>query len=224
MAAGLSLLAATMATMAAVVPAVVPAAVPAAVPAVAVVPAAMSASGGRALDSGVPVLVHRSGWIETIVRDSVLASQWRERPGLERAYCVTGWSVMGGLSFARVRGQVVIVADTDFTIGSIVSATNQDQHPAAVRYFCPRGEPTIHIHPPHTCRDWGDVRTCSYGGDMAFQCEPSTTDLISMMEGGQPFDVVQCGAHQFRFYFPSDASVQRMALAPLGAARGPPAH
>jgi hypothetical protein len=140
-----------------------------------------------------------------------LEKAWTMTPRqVERAYCVTDWSY-GVNHVSRV---APIQDDSVFRVFAIRDADATNAGPSAVDFECPSGMPELHIHTPTTCMG-DDMTTCVAGGLNAYSCQPSRGDLEKLVRRRDPFAVLQCDLHAFRFYYPSDYGL------PPGVASGP---
>jgi hypothetical protein len=129
-----------------------------------------------------------------------LEKAWTMAPRqVERAYCVTDWSY-GVYHVSRV---APIQDDSVFRVFAIRDADATNAGPSAVDFECPSGMPELHIHTPTTCMG-DDMTTCVAGGLNAYSCQPSRGDLEKLVRRRDPFAVLQCDLHAFRFYYPSD--------------------
>lgn len=145
--------------------------------------------------------IHRSGWMRPALRDS-MASVWSDSAGqVERAWCVTKWSVMVVNRNETPDGERIRTSiDSQFTVWELQPARTQAADYESVRFVCPSGMPTAHVHPPQTCTESG----CRPGGWNAHQCAPSPEDLRVARRREVPFEIVWCGRREWRFYFPHE--------------------
>lgn len=113
---------------------------------------------------------------------------------LERAYCVATYRVVTDSS-ARVR---FFFVDKLVQPDSLVRADQQ-----TISYFCPRGAPTVHVHPPATCdRDQADnITSCVIGGLNAWICQPGPRDFTAYEQATPPFQAIQCDKHAVVFWW-----------------------
>lgn len=131
---------------------------------------------------------------------------------VERAYCVTDWSY-GVYHVSRV---APIQDDTVFRVFQIRDADVSNAGPSAVDFDCPDGMPELHIHTPTTCMG-DDVTTCASGGLNAYSCQPSRGDLEKLVRRRDPFAVLQCDLHAFRFYYASEYGPPNVVASGVGA-------
>jgi hypothetical protein len=130
----------------------------------------------------------------------LLETAWTdEARQVERAYCVTDWSY----GVYHVSRAAPIQDDTVFRVFEIRDADATNAGPSAVDFECPDGMPELHIHTPTTCMG-DDVTTCVSGGLNAYSCQPSRGDLEKLVRRRDPFGVLQCDLHAFRFYYASE--------------------
>jgi hypothetical protein len=138
----------------------------------------------------------RFGTVAEDVR-AALDSAWRDDPAqAERAYCVRR---------ARLAAHVVRpgAVDSIFRVLALRPAEVRDAGPNYALFDCPQGTPELHTHSPATCPS-DDTRWCEAGGPDAYSCQPSRGDYEKLARRGDPFGVVQCDRHTFRFYYPSE--------------------
>lgn len=131
-----------------------------------------------------------------------LAARWTTDPSqVERAYCITDYSegAMGMTTHASARSQ----PDSIYRVFQVVPAYPDAAGPNSVDFECPPGVPELHTHTPSTCTS-DDVKTCVAGGLNAYSCQPSRADLAKLVRRHDPFAVIQCDRHDFRFYYAVD--------------------
>jgi hypothetical protein len=133
---------------------------------------------------------------------------------VERAYCVTDWSY----GVYHVSRAAPIQDDTVFRVFQIRDADASNAGPSAVDFDCPDGMPELHIHTPTTCMG-DDVTTCVSGGLNAYSCQPSRGDLEKLVRRRDPFGVLQCDLHAFRFYYASEYGPPNVVASGAGAQR-----
>lgn len=148
----------------------------------------------------VPPPLMRYGVVTGKAREK-LVKAWDERnpQQLERAYCVTHWTVaQGAVPWVKVY-LVEDVAEPD----TVTRAS-----PMGITFKCPTGLPNIHIHPPVTCsREEADgvvdASSCRLGGNGAYMCSASPQDLVAWLLGSvlAPFNVIQCDRNAFLFQY-----------------------
>ena len=127
----------------------------------------------------------------------VLEESWSDDPQqVERAYCITNW--YAGVHF--VSRLPTIKTDTIFRVFSVQEAAFAEADPNSIDFECPPGVPELHTHTPATCTG-DDVKTCTLGGLNAYSCQPSRQDLEKLARRRDPFGVIQCDRHSFRFYY-----------------------
>jgi hypothetical protein len=145
--------------------------------------------GPPAVELGIGVVVGQA-------RDQ-MEHDWSDTvPQVEHGYCVTGWRT----DTVYEDGEPTVM----YAVTAVVPADSQIGTPVSITYMCATTEPTVHSHPPQTCTDSKDLRTCTYAGVLAFQCQPSRVDYQSLVAGHTNFALVQCGRTQFRFYYRRD--------------------
>ena len=138
----------------------------------------------------------RFGVIGDAVR-AQLEQSWSEEPRqVERAYCVRRARIS-----ARVVGPGAV--DTIIRVLAIRPAPVRSAGPNHADFECPRGTPSLHVHPPATCVG-DDDRFCESGGPGAFSCQPSRDDYATLVRLGDPYGIIQCDRRSFRFYYPSE--------------------
>lgn len=126
---------------------------------------------------------------------TVLAKDWDAHQGeprqLERAFCVT-YSV---IEFAE---------ETAYRVDSIEPAKIYESGPNGILFFCALGahRAALHVHTPQSC--YTEAGKCDDGGDYAFQCFPSDTDLRGLDGRGEPFGLIQCDRKAVIAFWPSD--------------------
>jgi hypothetical protein len=135
-----------------------------------------------------------------VIGDSVRAAlerAWSDDPRqVERAYCVRR---------ARVSARPVApgAVDTIIRVLAVRPAPVRSAGPNHADFECPRGTPSLHVHPPATCPG-GDAQFCEAGGPGAYSCQPSRDDYTTLVRRGDPYSVIQCDRRSFRFYYPSE--------------------
>ena len=138
----------------------------------------------------------RYGVIGEAVR-ATLEAAWSEEPRqVERAYCVRRARIS-----ARPVGPGAV--DTIIRVLAIRPAPVRAAGPNHADFDCPRGTPSLHVHPPATCIG-DDARFCEAGGPGAFSCQPSREDYVTLVRLGDPYGIIQCDRRSFRFYYPSE--------------------
>jgi hypothetical protein len=131
---------------------------------------------------------------------TVLEGAWSEDPHqVERGYCITNWH-RGVYFIARLP---TIKTDTIFRVFAVEEAEYTEADHSGIDFECAPGVPELHTHTPTTCTGQ-DVLTCTVGGLNAYSCQPSRQDLEKLVRRGDPFAILQCDRHSFRFYYPSD--------------------
>jgi hypothetical protein len=142
------------------------------------------------------------GVIEENVRRQ-LDSAWSDKPAqVERAYCmgVVSYSVVWAYRDQKRLGREVFARVISIYPAKVSGATQY----SLANVECENDDPYIHTHPPSTCRYDNVPESCSYGGDQAWQCQPSRVDYESLIRRKHKFHVIQCDRHAFRFYWPSE--------------------
>lgn len=138
----------------------------------------------------------RYGVIDPAVRET-LEGAWSEDPRqVERAYCVRRARIS-----ARPVGPGAV--DTIIRVLAIRPAPVREAGPNHADFACPRGTPSLHVHPPATCVG-EDAQFCEAGGTGAFSCQPSRADYTTLVSLGHPYAIIQCDRRSFRFYYPSE--------------------
>lgn len=127
--------------------------------------------------------------VDTAVRNR-LAEEWEpnNRYQHERGYCAR-YTVTVRYTWD---GPIAV-----YELTSILRADESGTSPNSIaRASCP-DEPQmvfLHTHPPTTCTDDDDGKSCTIGGLYGSQCDPSPTDQKSLEQSGKPFGVIQCAA------------------------------
>lgn len=143
----------------------------------------------------------RYGVIDEPVR-ATLEAAWSEDPRqVERAYCVRRARVS-----ARPAGPGAV--DTIIKVLAVRPAPVRAAGPNHADFECPRGTPSLHVHPPATCVG-DDAQFCEPGGSGAFSCQPSRADYTTLVRLGLPYAIIQCDRRSFRFYYPSEFVAER---------------
>src|SRR5690348_2381833 len=123
---------------------------------------------------------------------------WSENPyQTERGYCLAG--ITQDTTWLKAGYRAIYV-----TQATRAHATDSTQ--MTVDFVCDKGQPTLHTHAAYcTITPWGvDLFSCSMHRPEAEQCSPSLTDVASLLVSEAPFNVIQCGKEQFRFYWATD--------------------
>ena len=138
------------------------------------------------------------GFVAGAARDTLVAT-WNDTARFqpERAYCVRKDSLAADW-LPRYRA-VFITAIA--RAGATAPATE-----TSVNAVCGKQVPVLHTHVGYcTPTRWGpDPFSCSMTRTEATQCDPSVNDVASLLLSGAPYNVIQCGRQQFRFYWASD--------------------
>lgn len=133
----------------------------------------------------IPAQKPRFVAIDSAVR-ARLAEEWDDdnRYQRERAYCL------------MVTVEAGVIFDT-WRVHSITRAPEPRATPNAVVPACPETtQVVIHTHPPGWCHDV-EGNDCQFGGDRAYQCQPSPQDRAFLRASKRTLDLIQCGPHQF---------------------------
>lgn len=127
------------------------------------------------------------------------ANDWTDTiPQVERAYCVTDYTIIiKDPPTAENRPKRYIMVE------NVVRApTSTALSWKLTGIQCPDSVPIMHTHLPISCHNEDKPEDCVYGGILAFFCQPSKKDYQSLLEGSEPFGIIQCGRDQFVFYYP----------------------
>lgn len=128
------------------------------------------------------------------------AEDWTDTvPQVERAFCITKYDATVQVSEATDNTRVRYIQVTE-----VERAKVSDALPWRIADIACSNDsvPVIHTHLPISCKDVHDSKNCSFGGILAFFCQPSRTDYQSLIETKALFGVIQCGRDQFVFYYP----------------------
>lgn len=81
----------------------------------------------------------------------------------------------------------------------IMPRKSVDSDQQSVEFSCPDlpNVVRVHVHPPTTCDADGK---CSWGGMLAWQCEPSPQDVRLLIAENQAFGVIQCDRNALTFW------------------------
>jgi hypothetical protein len=81
----------------------------------------------------------------------------------------------------------------------IMPMASDQSNPESIVFACPDlpNVVRVHVHPQTTCSADGK---CQWGGQLAWQCEPSPQDFRLLIQEGQAFGVLQCDRHALTFW------------------------
>lgn len=129
-----------------------------------------------------------------------LALLWDERHAdqNERGYCV-----------AYV-GHTLPDGRMGYVVNGIIPAHTDHPSPIAVNIGCPPVPDiaVLHVHTPTTCERAANgtlTGKCELGGWEAYHCQPSPTDVASVVANKHPFALIQCDRNAIIPYFPPES-------------------
>lgn len=152
----------------------------------------------------VGTFVSYSGWVEPVLRDSIIARWWNpDSMAVELGACVTRYTVIATARRVETPGGAIMHIDSAFYVWSAERVKSKST-PISSRFKCAPGAPRLHSHPAATCTEDAEGTWCRPGGWGAYQCQASTVDYGTLMATKAPFSIVMCGPQQLAFYYPRD--------------------
>ncbi|MFL5481124.1 MAG: hypothetical protein ACJ8AK_02960 [Gemmatimonadaceae bacterium] len=134
------------------------------------------------------------GMADSSVRE-FLAARWDTAnvDQVERGFCAV--FTVDSTDFDPYQG----VAYRTYTLRLLMPMKSTAADPQSVVYECPAmpNVVRVHVHPPTTCDAKGK---CRFGGELAYQCEPSPQDVRLLLQEDQAFGVLQCDRNALTFW------------------------
>lgn len=110
-----------------------------------------------------------------------------------------------GLCVNHFTREVYANKDTIYKVWDMGPAIILHANHSAASIICPDSAPILHTHPPSTCTDDNDSKTCSFGGLEAWECFPSPMDYLALrLKPSRPFGLIMCDNHAIIAYYGRD--------------------